>query len=168
MAITTVGAHVSRALDFFDKKDIYFAIGKTSPWEDDNNPPSPNSDMTSLDEIIGFKKLDSIQLVIPDDSGTISYRESNWKSVSKEDAYTKKAKWVYIEATIRYDELPLGFYRQIGVYTGLVPKEGVDSGKTALLPDEVENPGILEVVDNRKPSNRLEDQKEKLTMIIEF
>ncbi|WCS68734.1 hypothetical protein Goe19_00930 [Bacillus phage vB_BsuM-Goe19] len=168
MAITTIGAHVSRALDFFGKQDIYFAIGRTSPWEDDNNPPSPNSDMTSLDELIGFKKLDSIQLVVPDDSGTISYRESNWKPVAKEEAYTKKAKWVYIETTIKYDELPLGFYRQIGVYTGLVIKKDVDLGKTALLPDDVENAGVLEVVDNRKPSNRLEDQKEKLTMIIEF
>lgn len=168
MAITTIGAHVSRALDFLGKQDIYFAISRTSPWEDDNNPPSPNSDTTSLDEIIGFKKLDSIQLVIPDTAGTISYRESNWKPIPKEDAYTQKAKWVYIETTIRYDELPPGFYRQIGVYTGLVPKDGVDPGKTALLPDEVANAGVLEVVDNRKPSNRLEDQKEKLTMIIEF
>lgn len=168
MAITTVGAHVSRALDFFAKQDIYFAIGRTTPWEDDNNPPSPNSDMTSIDEVIGYKKLEASHLVIPDDAGTISYRESNWKIVPKDDAYTQKAKWVYIETTIRYDELPLGFYRQIGVYTGLKLKSTTEAGQTALLPDQVEDPGILEIVDNRGPSNRLADQKEKLTLIIEF
>ena len=169
MAISTEYSHVQRALEFFNKNSIYFAIGKSSPWADDNSPPAPDPNDTTLQELIGYKKVETIHMVVPDEqNGTILYRDVKWRIVSPDQAFQEKAKWVYIETYIRYDELPLGYYRQVGVFTGLQPASGVPAGKFNLLPEEVENPGVLEIIDNRGPSNRLPDQKEKLSLVIEF
>jgi len=275
MAITTNRAHVVRALDFFNKSETYFAIGKRTAWSEedgsgasDTNPPAPDTMTTEIKETIGFKKVENIFMVVPDnDEGTISYRDSRWKVVPADQALAQNAKWVYIDTTIRYDELPLGFYRQIGVFTDLKKKKGekevvtltvnskateagnvavtldgqvtsvsikkdataievatairgtvfngyVTGGesstnivtftadtvgkkgeasfssantgitadmsvttngqdatpaeKTNLLPEEVADIGRLEVIDNRQPANRQSDQKEKLSLVIEF
>lgn len=169
MAVTTLRAHVNRAIDFFSKEELYFALGKSTAWPGgDSNVPVPDTNMVELEEVIGYKKIEKKHLVVPDPAGTIEYRDGNYKIVPLSEALTKGAKWVYIETTIRYDELPLGTYRQVGLYEGLEKNAGVAVGKTNLLPSEVKSAGVLEVVDNRKTSNRDIDQKEKLTLVIEF
>lgn len=167
-AISTLHSHVSRALDFYNKTDVYFCIGKTSAWSNDSAPPTPDSSTTDVAEIIGYKKVSVKQLVIPDNSGAIVYRSTKWTSVSPSNALTQGAKWVYIECSIQYDELPLGYYRQIGVYTGLVKQSGVASGKFNLVPSEVADNGILEVIDYRTPAYRAIDSQDTLRLIIQF
>lgn len=56
MAVTTLKGHVSRALDFYNKPDIYMGIGKTTPWEDEYNPPTPAT-TDELTEPAGYKKV---------------------------------------------------------------------------------------------------------------
>ena len=41
MAIMTLNGHVSRALDFYGRDDLYFGIGRTSAWADEKTPPIP-------------------------------------------------------------------------------------------------------------------------------
>ena len=65
-------------------------------------------------------------------------------------------------------DLPLGRYRQIGLYAGLTKAAGVLAGKYALLPSEVADNGILEMIDNRQDTNRLADMKDTLRLVIEF
>lgn len=170
MAITLLQGHVSRALDFYNKTSIYFGIGKTTAWEDEYNPPTPtNTD--SLLEPAGYKKVESKFLVIPDEDGTgeLTYRNSKWKIVPYDQAIAKGARWVYLSSFIAYNEFPIDIsYRQVGVFTGLTAKSEVETGKTNLLPSEVEDVGIHEVLDNRTPVYREADQREKLIVIIEF
>lgn len=170
MAITTTASHVSRALDFFNNPSVYFCIGNppSGAWPDDTNPPAPDPSVTDVDNIIGFRLVDNMYLVVPDPSGTIQYRDSSWKVVPANQAYAQGAKWVYIDTTIRYDELPLGAYREVGVYTGLVPNNGIPAGTVVLLPNQVQSHGTLQVIDYRQPSNRQVDTKEKLSLVIEF
>ena len=168
MATTTINGHVSRALDFFDRNDIYFSIGRPDPWEDESFPPAPTIAAQDLDNPIGFKKVETIYMVVPDAEGEIAYRDRRWKVVPADEAIAKGARWVYIDAYLRYDELPLSDYRQIGVYSRLVKQDGVSSGKMNLLPEEVKHRGILEVIDNRKRVSRQIDQKEALSLVIEF
>lgn len=170
MAVTTIKGHVSRAMDFYNKSSIYFCIGKTSAWIDEKNPPDPlnTDDMT---EPAGYKLIESKFMVMPDTTGTgeITYRDTRWKIVPYDQALAKGARWVYVVSYIAYTEFDIDLvYRQIGVYTGLEKAEGVASGKTNLTPEEVKNPGILEVLDNRTPVYRELDQREKLSVIIEF
>lgn len=170
MAVTTLKGHVSRALDFYNKTSIYFCLGRTTPWDDETKPPVPtNTD--DMETPAGYKLIESKFLVVPstDNTGEITYRDSKWKIVPYDKALEQGARWVYVMSYIAYDEFSTDLiYRQIGVYTGLTKAAGVASGKSNLLPSEVENPGILEVLDNRTPVYRELDQRESLSVIIEF
>jgi len=180
VAISTTNAHVSRALDFFKNDKVYFAIGRTTSWPNDANgkteldptfqPPLEDKELSALEELVGYKKVESMHLVVPDETnGTISYQNTKWRIVTVEQAYAEKARYVYMTTSIRYDELPLGFYRQVGVYAGIERAVGVSVSKNNLLPSEAKAGfGVLEVVDNRGPSNRQNDQKEILSITIEF
>lgn len=171
MAVMTLKGHVSRAMKFYDTEDLFFGIGRTTPWDDESNPPVPqNTD--DLEEIAGYKQCESKFMVVPaegDDQGQISYRGAKWKIVPYDSAVDLGARWVYVATHIAYDEFPVDLvYRQIGFYSGLVRADGVPEAKVNLLPDEVLDPGILEILDNRTPVYRDLDQRELVSFILEF
>ena len=183
LPITTTAGHVSRAILFQQMPYIYFGLGKSTPWEgetyadehdgknedgSDFSAPLPNVDTTELDELIGMKRCDVKALVVPDDEGTVVYRDRTWRKISAEEAINLKAHWVYIEASVYYDELPARAYRQIGVFSMVKLKEGVAENKSVLLPEDIENTGILEVLDQRKVVTRNEDSRDTFSLIIEF
>lgn len=175
MAISTTRGHVSRAVAFSKEPEIFFGFGRQTPWENKEEegggeiPDAPSMSATEIEEPIGFKATDRVYLVIPNpEHGTIAYKDSKWEVVPLKDAYTKNARHVYIECTLRYDEIPLIDYRQIGILTELERADEVEPGKAALIPSEVKNQGILQILDNRKPTIRQKDQKEQLSLIIEF
>ena len=172
LPVTTIVGHVSRAISFYELKNIYFALGRTSPWdgetEDDFSAPLPSVEATNLDELIGMKRVDVKSLVVPDDEGTIIYRDSIWRKVDPETAIAMGAHWVYIEASVYYDEMAAAAYRQIGVFSRVKPNDGIPEGKELLLPEEIKSVGILEILDQRKVVTRNEDSKDTFSMIIEF
>lgn len=244
MATTTTVGHVSRALDFFDRNDVYWAIGRTTAWENDGAgnietalafvPPTDDAGATELEETVAYKKIEARHLVVSDAvNGTIVYRNTKWlivpkvlktttntstasgsKTVSLTDvgqiavghtlsiggiykgkvtnigtgnvtldtaapstiasgavvdggAEVNGARWVYVESTLYYDEVPLEDYRQVGVFSRLNPVPGKEEHAT-LLPVDVQSKGILEIIDNRKVVNRQIDQSETLSVVIEF
>lgn len=167
-AISTSGSHVSRALDFYNKDSLYFCIGKSSSWADDTQPPVPVSTTTDVSEIIGFKKVEVKQLVIPDPNGSIVYRNTTWSIVLPINAISQGAKYVYLKTVIQYSDLPVGYYRQVGLYSNLVPAVGVPSGQYSLLPAQVADRGILEAFDNRVASFHAADGKDTLSIILQF
>ena len=54
------------------------------------------------------------------------------------------------------------------MYTGLVRAPGVPTDIYVLLPAQVADPGILEVLDDRKPVYRDADVKEQIKLVLEF
>ncbi len=180
MAICTLKAHVSRALAFYNLDSIWFSIGKSSRWTKDDiddfdetidydkYPPVPkNTD--EMKEIIGFKRVEFKAMVVQDDAGTLDYRNVKWRVVDPENAVKEGARWVYVATGLSYNELPVeNPYRQIGVHTGLKPVEGVLSTLYALLPNQVSDEGLLEVIDYRKPVYRDMDVRERIKLILEF
>jgi len=164
MAITTTNAHVNVALYLKNKvESTYIGIGRTSEWENDSTPPQPTRDETSLDETIGYKKVDTASLCRKLSRGeetnysTVTYQGEEWALVPDEQAYEEQATHVYFEGTIEGNELPLGLYRQVGIFTGLEPNEGETN--EALTPDKVMNQGLLEAIENRPPYNRVEQTR---------
>jgi len=170
MSIITKGAHINRALHFYNEPSIYYCIGKSTPWPDEENPPAPDPNVSQVDEIIGFKKVEMKHLVVPDEvNGTIRYRELMWRIVVPGAVFTEGCRWVFISTEISDSDLPLGSYRQVGVYSGLQVDASVLPGKYNLLPEEVVSPGVLEIIDYKgEPVNRQIDQTEKLALIMEF
>lgn len=174
LPIVPYSGHCSRALSFFHLDEVFFALGRTSPWsatettDDTFVPPEPDDEATELDELIGMKRATRKLLVMPDANGDIEYRDSRWKYITEEEAIENNARWVLIETTIYYDELPTTDYRQVGVFSRVQRAAGVEANKVVLTPDEIASVGILEVLDNRHVVTRQPDVKDVYQMIIEF
>lgn len=167
MACVTLQGHVSRAIDFYNRGDIYFGIGRTTEWEDEKNPPIPTIESV-VEELIGFKRVESKYFVVPDADGEITYKDARWAVVPAEEAISRGSRWVYLNCFIAFSELPTDIsYRQIGVFSGIVPKNGYEN-TYVLYPDNISNSGVLELIDNRKPIYRSADLREQLSIIIEF
>ena len=178
MAITTIRGHVSRAIDFFKKENVYIGLGKTTPWQDsdrttatparsrvnEDNPPIPVPTGT-LTEVFGYKKIDQKLLVIPDPNGTIRYRSKMFRQVTEQEAYQLGAIYVYLSVEIDPTDFASNLtYRQLGIYSGL----RATTTNKVLTPADVSSEGLLEIIDYRKPQYRETDQKEKISFIIEF
>jgi hypothetical protein len=172
IGVSTVSAHVRRAIEFTNLSDVYVALGKTTAWPDDNIPPDPDPEATDVLEPVGYKKLGKNVLVVPDIAGPIEIYGVTWREVAEVDAYTEKARHVWIQDSFNYDEFPTNIsYRQIGLYSALV-RESVDllanPGRTALLPVHVTDPGVLEYIYNDKPIPRAVNRRVIVYMIITF
>lgn len=182
MAIITMNGHVSRALDFYHKTDVYFSIGKISEWAEsdrtkstsssnavsDYSPPSPELS-SDIVELVGMKKVERMFLVVPDENGSLVYRDSRWKIIAQDKALDKGARWVYLSASLNYNELPIDIsYRMIGINTGITRKSGISKDKYVLEADEISDKGITEIIDFRRPIYRETGQREELAVVIEF
>ena len=239
MAIAVDGGHVSRAIDFYNNPSKYFIIGGTKPWADETTPDTPNVKDFRLRDVIGLKKATNVQLVVPDENGTIQYRTQNWRIVLPEittrissvgvtknstvisvtsteglkagaklrvnnlyegkivsisgslitldteapeaipagalvlgGAFVEGAKYVYVETYLEYDRFPIEpTYRQIGLCTGVTPNDSDTLLAAAYSPtgtDQFTSLGVLEVLDNRLPASRDINQREQLSLILEF
>jgi len=152
----TIQSYVENALRIREQSDrTYLALGKTSPWENENIPPVAEENVEDLQELVGFKKMDTVSLCkeLPEGATTsyptVKYRGKTWKLVPDADAHSEEAYHVFFSTVITGDDLPLGEYRQVGVYTNIV------SDATILLPDSTDLSGrTLFFYDNRERFNR--------------
>lgn len=86
-------------------------------------------------------------------------------------AMVEGAKYVYLDCYLNYDEFPLVTYRQIGLCTGVTPntEDILKSAEYTLSGvDDYNSLGVLEILDNRLPNTRDVNQRELLSLIIEF
>ena len=162
--VTNVG-RTMRLADFLKRKDsIWFAFGKTSEWADENNPPVPNVNADTVEEISGLKKARKVVAVKEDPSGVIEYDGKKWTGIDDSRLFDEKAKYCYIEVLLESQELTASSYRQIGVF------EGLRTGSTAqfITKTQVTDWGKMIILLNRKKVLRGTDQKEQLSLIVEF
>lgn len=179
LPIIPYSGHCSRALNFYNMSDtIYFGLGKTTAWSEDETensfiPPEPDMEAITLEELVGLKKASRVILVMPDENGEIEYRGSKWKPISTDEAIANKARWVLVETTIYYEEMPITDYRQIGIFSRVQKADGIEDSQMILLVDrdgtsDIKDLGILEVLDNRHVVTRQVDTRDVYQMIIEF
>lgn len=171
LPILTNASHCARAMSFFEQGNIYIGLGKTTPWEGEDEdgfiPPEPDVNAINLTELIGVKKVNRVVMVMPSEDGEVEYATQRFKTLTKEEAFKQKSRWVLIESTIEFVELPPVSYRQIGIFSRLTPNDGLNDQKV-LLPNEIKDIGILEVINNRKAVTRQSDTRDSYRMIIEF
>ncbi len=160
MAISTLRSHITAAIELQQKQaSAYFVIGKTTAWTNETNPPEETEDVSTISEVIGYKKTSKFSLVRPIKQGetpiypTVTYAGTTWVLIPVDKAYEEKARWVYAEAEINPEDFPTGnAYRQVGLHIGLTPKSGVT--KPNLLPSDVSNLGELKIYENAVAQQR--------------
>lgn len=133
---------------------MYVALGKTSAWADESNPPLESAMTSSITEVIGYKKVTAAQLCRDYETGdetgntVVSYGGKKYTIIPDDKRYTEKAWYVFVTAEIGENDFDPTPFRQVGLYIDLTPKSGVT--KTNLKPSEVEVNGNLQAFTNQK------------------
>lgn len=171
LPVTTYLGHTDRALGFYESDSVYFALGKTSKWDGEDTdgfiPPSPAMDASTLEELVCLKKTSQKLLVYPsENSGEIEFDGQYWRVITPEEAASLQSRWVYITTTLRYNEVDLTEYRQVGIFNRVKPVNGVVSD--ILTPDKIEDLGLLIALNNRYRVTRQNDTRDVYSLIIEF
>lgn len=157
---------VDSALRLKNQPQIWLGLAITSPWPDDNNPPNENDiesnpqfiNMTSITQPIAFKKLDEVDLCVPDASGPIKFANTSYSPVIPGSEVALLARWVNFRATINYTErdshgtiiIGATTWRQYLLVSGLVPSTGFEH-ESVLAPNHVADIGRIIMVTNIKP-----------------
>lgn len=150
---------------------MYLGIGKQDAWTNEKMPPKDDPKMKTIQDPIGYKKVKKVSLSRKLEEGeepkypTVSYGTQEFLLVPEEEGYNEQADLVYVETDILGDEFKPGKYRQVGLYIGMKPK---GEGKRVLLPQDVQDPGKLMVIENRQQQNRTPDVQVKEIFILSF
>jgi hypothetical protein len=166
MAVKTTQHHVQQAVRFKSLPGLFFCIGRSQAWPDGDVPPPLDESMSAVDGPIGYKRVQRLLHLVPDSSGGFEFNETTWREVDEADAYTEGAIYLYLETRLKPSDFPAVQYRQVGLYSGLIQTPG--SPANVLLPNEVTDPGFLEVIEFRAPVVRAPDQDEILSLILRF
>lgn len=166
MPTLTTSHHVAQALRALAATNKYLGIGRTTAWADELSPPLPAGSATALTEPVCYAPLSRATLVVPDVAGDLAFDGATWRTVSPANAYAEGAVRLYLEGRLEYDDAPLVVFRQVGFFTGLTPATGAGAG--VLLPSQVADPGVLEVLDHRRPVYRAADKVDIVAVMVQF
>lgn len=169
MSIVTHIGHVKRAIAWYHQDGLAFVIGRQTPWDNEQEPPVPTPDDT-IEEVIGYKRVEQKVFVVEDElNGTYYYRGKKYRGITEEECRAEKCRWVLCITWLNYGELPTDVsYRQLGLVSNIVPAEGTAAGQYVFMPEELSNPGELEVLVNDVPTYRSDNRRERLAILVEF
>ena len=157
------------------------AVPRRGP--DENNPPYPDEKMTEVEELIGLQRVDSYKFakVIPNPTTlqkrTGVYYKGLYYSVTQDTDIALKEGYtsIMIQVTLDRDtieSIPVDVtFRQVGlsIDVNATPDE-IQYGitKEQWLNKLPEDRGTLEVIDNRQPLSRQNNQQEEIYILIDF
>lgn len=170
----TLKSRQRRMKDFYTLEGSkYILIGRTTPWSNELIPPVPTGDETAVTELIGGKlvqdqwyvKMLSDPTQEQKDAGVYYKGHYYYKTVDPAVAVSEGCDSVMLHVDLDRDELPLQTFRQVGLQTQVQHSAPT---VTAQEFNAISEKGILEVIENRKPQTREEDQMETIYIIINF
>ena len=149
--------------------NIFIGVGRTTPWEDEENPPPPSTNATDVEEPILYKKPDRLSFVVLDDEdGTIPVLGHFYKLLSIEEARSIQCRSVLFQVSLSILDFEQEIaYRQIGLFGFLTPSEGNES-KTILRPQEIDDVGYIFHISNRSPYYVYSHHGETISFILNY
>lgn len=173
-AAVTVKSRQRRMKDFFNLDGSkYVLIGRSTAWQNELIPPIPTGEEIQLEELIGGKLVQNQWYVKMLTNPTLEEKEAGvyykghyyFRTVDPEEAVNMGCTDVMLYVGLDRDELPLTTYRQVGVQ---VQVQNSSPTVTANQFNALTEKGHLEVIENRKPQTREEDQMEDIYILINF
>jgi len=150
-----------------DNLTFWFAVGRTSSWSDDNNPPAESVTTEMIDEIQGLKRVDNIQFVKEDPAGNIIFKDKRYSVVAEEDIYVQDAVWLYFSAWLLFDKFPVVTFRQTALLVDVIPASGHETDDP-LLPANVSSFGKMIAYVNHVPRVRVAYGKDLIEFVLKF
>lgn len=173
-AAVTLKSRQRRMKDFYNLEDSkYVLIGRTSPWTNEMIPPMPTGEETALTELIGGKLVVDQWYVKMLTDPTEEEKEAGvyykghyyYRTTILDDAISNGCDAVMVHVDLDRDELPLQTFRQVGLQTQV---QHSAETITASQFESLTNKGQLEIIENRKPQTREEDQMESIYILVQF
>lgn len=168
MAITTYNACVHRALLYKNNNTFWIGLGRTSPWDNEYVPPAPEPTRIEIEEPIFFVATEFVSLVREVQSNSdIVVKGQRYAYVNDADAYTEQARFLYLRTRFTFfGENILYTYRQLGVVCNILPYPQYQNS-TILFPNNINNFGRLDYLENRFPVQILGNKEEIIHIILE-
>ena len=169
MGATTYVGRILRALQFKTDNELWGAIGRTTAWDDEADPPDDPITSTTIEEIIGFVKAGVVGLAKAVESNEdVTINGQKYTYVDDVDAYDEDARYlILIVRIVPSDGHPYGNFRQIGIYANLVPTTGHESD-VYLVPGDVSDAGTLVYVHNDTITTMSPIREEEIKIALEF
>jgi hypothetical protein len=169
MATTTYTGRARRALLVKSNSTFWVCIGRTTAWEHEESPPSAAPGAVDVEEPIVFVKASDVSLCkYVAEGGDIEWFGDHYEFVDDDDAIEEQARFLYMVAEFHPAQgQPYGNFRQVGVYSNLVPATGHET-ETWLAPINVSDKGILEFIQNDVVTQQSVTRYERIPVVIEF
>lgn len=170
----TVKSRQRRMKDFYNLEGSkYILIGRSSPWTNEMIPPVPTGEETELEELIGGKLVQNQWYVkmlnnptqAEKDAGVYYKGHYYYRTEDPAEAVASGCTDVLLYVGLDRDELPLTTFRQVGVQ---VQVQHSAPTITAEQFSQLSGKGQLEIIENRKPQTRADDQMEEIYVLVNF
>lgn len=183
MAVETTIGRLKQAIDFTNKKNLYFAFARDKDWADNTSPDPESVDTVSLTNPLALLKVDQLVMCYPtsdplehsasDGDDYIVYRGQKWKVVDQNNLFdsagrpTYKANYVCAIGTLDVEALPMFSYTQIGLVEGASILDNAPSQHEASKAN-VSSWGDLLFYENRQKENYTDSTRKQIKYIIAF
>lgn len=112
----------------------------------DEGPASEELDATELVAEIGRRQAVEAQFVVQSEGGSIEL------SSGKYEISETPTRLLMLHFHFDFGDANGETIREVGVFIGTVPEEGVDPGAMYLTPDQVADPGTLLLLEHQTPA----------------
>jgi hypothetical protein len=163
--LTTIGRG-QRGIDFFrGRTSIWVGLGRTTPWPDEDNPPSESVSASAVDELFGLRLFEEASLVIESETGSITHEGKTYARVDESQLDEFPTNLLYVKFVVEPDQFPGIDYRQYGVFVDAIPGQGF-SDYSALTPGQFQSLGRLVYLDNFTKVTRYTNTRHEIVVII--
>jgi hypothetical protein len=126
------------------------------------SPPAESTESVALVAEVGRRAPLQIAFVEPDAEGAVELPGGEKYSIVEE-----ATRYLMLDFHFAFLDAATDTIREIGIFVDTVTAEGISPSKPYLLPEEVEDPGILLVTENLDlPIVRSEAVRERFTYIL--
>lgn len=183
MAIETNIGHISQAIAFSGRKDLYFVLGRSQDWADPTIPDKELANVNSITNPLALVKVDrsilcydsgeKVTTSASDGDNFIVYKGKKWNTIDPDKVFdsnsypTQDACYVCLVGSLDVGALPMFSFTQIGVSGGAVIANTSES-QTHAYQNNVLNWGQLLFYENRIKETYTDSQRKEFRYLIKF
>ena len=167
MSLVPYAGMVDAALKLKNDLNLWVAIGQTTAWANEAAPPAEDINAQTVSGVVVYKRVETTSVCVPDLNGLVVFQTQKYTLIQDINALSAVARYTYLKTSLNYTEVPVVTFRQVGVFSGLVPSAGFTTADI-LLPTQIVSPGRLLFVANDIPRVRSINTRDIIEIIREF
>lgn len=169
MASSTYDGRARRARLHKANSVYWMAIGRTTPWPDENKPPEFQPGDHTLDEPIVYVRPTMVSLAKLVNSGEdCMIGKQKYSFVADADAQSQQARFIYVKGVFNPAlGMPVAGYRQRGIFTELITAAGHEDDQW-LAPENVVSYGVMEYCENTDLRSLSTGEQRVIEIVLEF